>query len=292
MLSINLILFFSFCCTAFQIEILENANACAEDLRFICGMNQPTSYVEDFNARYCLKFNSDEVSNECKNYLAISAPSLVETCFHEIKTLCNNVNPGSGRIHACLYGFYDKISVRCASSLMNEKTSIDSNSIMKQTVQNNDQSSKTSIEKKNHPLTSVVNYFYTLGSSKIFTFDFAKNGNTEGLHEAVSITIEEDTDDYDDYGYYNDDDGYYYDDDGDDTNYNYGDDAVPDNSTENQVQDDSYYYDTTDENSVKLLDTNEDELENILDNSQAENTLSNSLDDLLSQFMKKYFGQK
>lgn len=43
--------------------------------------------------------------------------SVKKACEKELKSYCNNVTPGEGRIAACLYAYEDKLSTRCDYAL-------------------------------------------------------------------------------------------------------------------------------------------------------------------------------
>jgi len=43
----------------------------------------------------------------------ISAQSIFDTCKEDLKTYCNHVTPGNGRIISCLYAHEDKLSESC-----------------------------------------------------------------------------------------------------------------------------------------------------------------------------------
>jgi len=43
--------------------------------------------------------------------------SVVKGCDKELKTYCKDVTPGEGRVLACLYSFWDKLSDQCDNAL-------------------------------------------------------------------------------------------------------------------------------------------------------------------------------
>jgi hypothetical protein len=53
--------------------------------------------------------------------MAVARESLVDTvargCEQEIKTFCKDVTPGEGRVLACLYSYWDKLSDPCDNAL-------------------------------------------------------------------------------------------------------------------------------------------------------------------------------
>lgn len=95
---------------------------CASDLSDICGMELPSSYEGVYNARICLRANHDFISNDCRSYVEVKSPSIVEPCFEQIVKFCRGVQPGSNRLHTCLYNNMEDLTVRCANALMDENT--------------------------------------------------------------------------------------------------------------------------------------------------------------------------
>lgn len=76
---------------------------CAKDLEDLCGVNSfPDTVQSLYDSRNCLRKNRDLISKECLNYLEFEKPSIVDSCFTEMKTYCATVPPGGFRIHSCL----------------------------------------------------------------------------------------------------------------------------------------------------------------------------------------------
>jgi len=92
---------------------------CAKDLEEICGMNAfPDSIQALHDSRNCLRKSKDLVSKECVDYLELDKPSIVDSCFTEMKTYCMKVVPGAFRIHNCLSGIDESdISPGCQTAL-------------------------------------------------------------------------------------------------------------------------------------------------------------------------------
>ena len=51
--------------------------------------------------------------------------SVARGCDKEIKTLCKDVTPGEGRVLACLYSFWDKLSDQCDNALFDAAVQLD-----------------------------------------------------------------------------------------------------------------------------------------------------------------------
>jgi len=54
-----------------------------------------------------------------------SAGSMVEECAKDVETYCGNVEPGNGRLAACLYAHEDKISEGCDAATMEISDQLD-----------------------------------------------------------------------------------------------------------------------------------------------------------------------
>lgn len=85
-------------------ETNTDISICTNDLTEFCGMDQysPYSVQSISDSRACLRKNRDSISKHCLNYLELDKPSIIESCFTEMKTYCNKVIPGGFRIHSCL----------------------------------------------------------------------------------------------------------------------------------------------------------------------------------------------
>ncbi|KZL19228.1 Cysteine rich repeat protein [Pseudovibrio axinellae] len=57
-----------------------------------------------------LAFSHAALSNE-------PAPGVLEACETEITSYCEKVNPGNGRLFACMYAHEDQLSAQCANSI-------------------------------------------------------------------------------------------------------------------------------------------------------------------------------
>src|SRR5512143_2371969 len=51
--------------------------------------------------------------------------SVATGCDKEIKMLCKDVTPGEGRVLACLYSFWDKLSDQCDNALFDAAVQLD-----------------------------------------------------------------------------------------------------------------------------------------------------------------------
>lgn len=51
--------------------------------------------------------------------------SVATGCDKEIKTFCKDVTPGEGRVLACLYSFWDKLSDQCDNALFDAAVQLD-----------------------------------------------------------------------------------------------------------------------------------------------------------------------
>jgi len=95
-------------CFIFQValacDLYDGDNAvCAKDLEELCGVNSfPDTVQSLYDSRMCLRKNRDVISKECLDYLEFDKPSIVDSCFTEMKTYCANVAPGGFRVHSCL----------------------------------------------------------------------------------------------------------------------------------------------------------------------------------------------
>jgi len=99
----------------------KNRGPCDKDLATLCPY-QSQSHFNDLNtdmylSRLCLWSKKEELSNACVDFLTIERPSFIEPCSQSIASLCEDIEPGNGRIHACLNANRDDISVRCAKAL-------------------------------------------------------------------------------------------------------------------------------------------------------------------------------
>jgi hypothetical protein len=51
--------------------------------------------------------------------------SVVKGCDKELKTYCKDVTPGEGRVLACLYSYWDKLSDQCDNALYDAAAQLD-----------------------------------------------------------------------------------------------------------------------------------------------------------------------
>jgi hypothetical protein len=65
-----------------------------------------------------LSKNKELITEECLEYLELEKPSIVDSCFTEMKTYCLQVSPGSFRIHNCLSAVAEEdLSPNCKVAL-------------------------------------------------------------------------------------------------------------------------------------------------------------------------------
>jgi hypothetical protein len=104
-----------------------NTSTCAEDLEEICGVTSfPDSIQSLYDSRACLKKNKDFISKECLVYLELDKPSIIDSCFVEIKSYCLHVVPGSFRLHNCLSAVpEDDLSPNCREALVYDQKAIE-----------------------------------------------------------------------------------------------------------------------------------------------------------------------
>ncbi len=69
-------------------------------------------------ALFALSFSQPALSQD-------GAQGVLEACEPEIKELCENVNPGEGRLFACLYSYEDRVSPQCANAFDDFADAID-----------------------------------------------------------------------------------------------------------------------------------------------------------------------
>jgi len=114
------IIFASICaCDLKDTEI----GACVKDVELYCKVELfPYTVQSIFDSRDCLRKNRDFVSKECLDYLELDKPSIIESCFVEMKTSCSNVVPGCFNIRSCLSGLVvDELSPSCQEALLHDQ---------------------------------------------------------------------------------------------------------------------------------------------------------------------------
>ena len=98
-------------------------NACKDDLQQYCSQVTPG----EGRLLYCVAAHEDKISGQC-DYALYQAASLLDqlsaaivyvaqSCENEIKTLCSDVQPGEGRILACLDKNDDKVGDTCKKAI-------------------------------------------------------------------------------------------------------------------------------------------------------------------------------
>ncbi len=95
-------------------------NPCKADFDRLCGDVQPGQG----RIQACLKAHKDELSQECKDFLAAKAGEIraeiervAEACKSDIDSLCPGIKPGGGRILRCLIEHKTDLSAKCRTAL-------------------------------------------------------------------------------------------------------------------------------------------------------------------------------
>lgn len=100
-------------------------DVCEADLLKLCQMDTPIDIEQSFSARMCLRAYRDVLSDECAAFLKDS-PSIIEPCFHEINTFCQEEQPVERVVFSCLMSqIYAGISQECAVALGNRDDQLD-----------------------------------------------------------------------------------------------------------------------------------------------------------------------
>ena len=89
--------------TAQQREVMRE---CAAEIRASCG-DVPAGGI-----RSCLNSHLADLTRPCQVAL-IGAAALANECRGDVQTLCGNVQPGGGRIEACLQSHLTQLSPSC-----------------------------------------------------------------------------------------------------------------------------------------------------------------------------------
>ncbi len=96
----------------------EEAQACQADVQRLCPNAKPGKERQE-----CMRQHKDEVSNECKQFVAGLIERHEETrqamraCRGDAQKFCKGVQPGEGRIVACLKQHQSDLSQGCANAL-------------------------------------------------------------------------------------------------------------------------------------------------------------------------------
>ena len=88
---------------------------CKADVEKFCPGAQEKGQVAG-----CLKQNREQLSPQCKQRVRAVAQEMKavgEACENDMHTLCSGVQPGGGRIAACLKQNEDKLAPACKSKL-------------------------------------------------------------------------------------------------------------------------------------------------------------------------------
>ena len=94
--------------------------ACARDTLTLCEEYLSTD-ADDVGAAFqqqlCLMRHGDELSNNCRSFMAAQDDSLVSMCHKEIDEECADVSPGNHRVHICLWSARPQLSSGCRAQL-------------------------------------------------------------------------------------------------------------------------------------------------------------------------------
>jgi hypothetical protein len=88
--------------------------ACRDDVQKFCADVQPG----EGRIIKCLKLHENELSSGCRaagEYARAHENAFKAACQHDIETVCKGVEPGGGRIIACLKAHQDQLSEGCRS---------------------------------------------------------------------------------------------------------------------------------------------------------------------------------
>jgi len=162
-------------------------HACANDLRSLCSsIKSPSTVSETYHARMCLWNHNERLSSSCMAYLTVESPSVVEPCYHQIKTFCSRVEPGESRIQNCLYENLDDLTVRCANALQDDHVpkEIDSDDFGLVSETNGDSVGFMSIISMLDAFDRMIsspNPLYHLSSS-------SSSSNSDAIPSSISVT--------------------------------------------------------------------------------------------------------
>jgi hypothetical protein len=116
MLKFVVLVYAMFVSLTFAVETVEVTNPCTNDITHVCGMAFPETYQAIYDARFCLRGSSADIKKECLDYVTNVSPSIIESCYTEIKSFCRNVVPGDNRMHNCLSKYPAELSKECSAA--------------------------------------------------------------------------------------------------------------------------------------------------------------------------------
>ena len=101
-------------------KLEEVQKACSGDVEKLCKGVKPGQG----RILQCLKAHKDEVSPECKQWVATKGEEIKskleevqKACSGDVEKLCKGVEPGEGRIPKCLWQNREKLSPECKASM-------------------------------------------------------------------------------------------------------------------------------------------------------------------------------
>jgi hypothetical protein len=105
-------------CKQKMAEFREEAQACQADVQRLCPNAKAGKERQE-----CMRQHKDEVSPECRHLVTGmmerrgEAHEAMRACGPDAQKLCKGVQPGEGRIVACLKQHQSELSEGCASAL-------------------------------------------------------------------------------------------------------------------------------------------------------------------------------
>jgi len=93
-----------------------SVNSCQADIQQYCAKVQPGGGA----ITACLKKHETSLSSSCNDYRQLIKERLVafiNACTSDSKTYCANVQPGQGRIYACLKKNEAKLTATCKNQI-------------------------------------------------------------------------------------------------------------------------------------------------------------------------------
>lgn len=109
-----------FAAASASVSVTAADQSCKADVARLCGDVKPGQG----RIANCLKAHQDEISPECKQWLATKGQEIKskleevnKACSGDVEKLCKGVEPGQGRIPKCLWQNRAKLSPECKASM-------------------------------------------------------------------------------------------------------------------------------------------------------------------------------